>query len=176
VARRFANESLWDDFLAYHYTGRTFEPATNTIVVPDRSTSVIGPGAGPIEVSPISLSDTVAAPGQPILLSTDIQGDNIGYIYLFVGFFDQASNAIFVADSDYLESANTQELDGVYYPVWPEAQEFTMEFEWEPIVYAINDGENSVVAKFLPIPLRGPTPTPTAESPGTPDCTLTMES
>ena len=35
-------------------------------------------------------------------------------------FYDQAANSIFVADTDYLESADTREIDGVYYPVWGE--------------------------------------------------------
>lgn len=150
IANRFATESLWDDFLAFHYTGRTFEPATNTVAIPEAGARVSGPGAGPIQVSPITLSDDVAAPNQPVLLSVDITGDNVGYIYLFVGFYDQASNAIFVADSDYLESDETREVEGVYYPVWSQQDEFTMEFEWEPVVFAIDDGANRVVARFEP--------------------------
>lgn len=150
IASRFADESLWDDFLAYHYTGRSFEAATGAIAVPERGTAISAPGTGQIDVSPITLSSDVAAPGQPVLLSTDIQGQNIGYILLFVGFYDQASNSIFVADTDYLESDGTREIDGVYYPVWDEGSQFTMEFEWEPIVYAIDDGVDSVVAMFTP--------------------------
>jgi len=46
VAQRFAQNSSWDDFLAYHYTGRTFQPETREIVVPDESVPVRGPGAG----------------------------------------------------------------------------------------------------------------------------------
>jgi hypothetical protein len=150
VARRFADESLWDDFLAYHYTGRTFEPATGAVAVPERGTTVTAPGIGQIQVSPIALLDSVAAPGKPVLLSTDISGENIGHVRLFVGFYDQGSNSIFVADRDYLESDETREIDGVYYPVWPDDSEFTMEFEWEPIVFAISDGVDSVVALFTP--------------------------
>ncbi|MCB0163356.1 MAG: hypothetical protein KDI79_03955 [Anaerolineae bacterium] len=150
IARRFATESLWDDFLAYHYTGRPFDPATNTVAIPESSSSARAPGAGPIQVSPLTLSSNVAAPGQPVLLSADITGENVGYVYLFVGFLDQTGNSIFLADSDYLESSETREVDGVYYPVWSQQNTFTMEFEWEPIVFAINDGANSVVARFKP--------------------------
>ncbi|MCB0194608.1 MAG: hypothetical protein KDJ65_21840 [Anaerolineae bacterium] len=150
ISRRFVDESLWDDFLAYHYTGRAFDPDTNTVAIPEGPTGVSAPGAGPIQVSPITLSDNVAAPGQPVLLSVDITGENVGYIYLFVGFLDQTGSSIFVADSDYLESNETREIDGVYYPVWSQQDEFTMEFEWEPIVFAIDDGVNSVVARFEP--------------------------
>jgi hypothetical protein len=55
-----------------------------------------------------------------------------------------------VADRDYLESSETREIDGVYYPVWPESGSFTLEFEWEPVVFAISDGTDSVVALFTP--------------------------
>jgi hypothetical protein len=150
VARRFSDESLWDDFLAYHYTGRPFEAAAGTVAVPERSEPVTAPGTGVIQVSPITLSDGVAAPGQPVLLSSDITGQNIGYIYLLTGFYDTESNSIFVADRDYLESADSREIDGVYYPVWPEGEEFALEFEWEPLVFAISDGAESVVALFTP--------------------------
>jgi hypothetical protein len=150
IARRFADESLWDDFLAYHYTGRPFEPATSTIAVPERGTTITAPGAGEIQVSPVTLSDSVAAPGQPVILSTDIRGENVGHVYLLVGFHDKESNSIFVIDRDYLESDDTREIDGVYYPDWGEGGEFTMEFEWEPVVFAINDGVDREVALFTP--------------------------
>ena len=117
--------------------------------MPEQGTAISAPGAGQVTVSPITLSSNVAAPGRPVLLSADIQGQNIGYISLFVGFYDQPSNAIFLADADYLESSETREIDGVYYPVWGE-DEFTMEFEWEPLIFAINDGVNSVIARLNP--------------------------
>jgi hypothetical protein len=150
IARRFAATSLWDDFLARHYTGRTFERSAGQIAIPEPGTTTRGPGSGEIQLSPISLSDAVAAPGRPVLLSTDIRGENIGYVRLLVGFYDQQSNAIFVADSDYLETDDTREIGGVYYPVWPEGEEFTMAFEWEPLMFAISDGVDRVVALLEP--------------------------
>jgi hypothetical protein len=149
VAQRFAQESLWDDFLAYHYTGRTFQPSTREIVVPDVSVPVRGPGAGGIQVSSITASSDTASPSQPVLLSTDISGENVGYVYLFAGFLDQEANSIYVADMDYLDSGDTQEIDGVYYPNWGEGA-FTMEFEWEPLMFAVNDGTTSVTAALMP--------------------------
>jgi len=149
VAGRFADQSLWDDFLAFHYTGRTFEPADNLMVVPDRSATIAAPGAGEITLSPLTLSDSTAGPGQPVVMSADVSGDNIGYIYLFAGFVDGAANSIYVADTDYLESNDTREISGVYYPDWGDGP-FTLEFEWEPIVFAISDGENTVQALLTP--------------------------
>ena len=149
IANRFASESLWDDFLSFHYTGQTFEPAQGTLAVPSQGTKITAPGAGKIEVSPITQSADVAAPGQTVILSTDISGENIGYIYFFTGFLDRASNSLFVADMDYLENDDTREVGGVYYPDWGE-DEFTLEFEWEPLMFAINDGMDSELALFSP--------------------------
>ncbi|MEM7032056.1 MAG: clostripain-related cysteine peptidase [Chloroflexota bacterium] len=149
VARRFANVSLWDDFLTFHYTGRPFQAASADISVPERNATINIPGAGPIAVSPLQVSSNVTSPGNPILLSADIEGDNVGYVKLFVGFYDQAANAIQVTDTDYLESNTAREVSGIFYPDWG-AGPFTMEFEWEPIVFAINDGNKSVVAHFTP--------------------------
>ncbi|MCE7989297.1 MAG: hypothetical protein DYG89_49725 [Caldilinea sp. CFX5] len=150
VAKRFADASLWDDFLLFHYTGRNFEPTAQRAAVPERGVAVRGPGAGQIDVGPLTLSADSAAPGQPVLMRTEVTGENVGYIYIFAGFYDQASNAIFVADTDYLESSDTQEVDGVYYPTWPTDGQFTLEFEWEPLMFAISDGTTSETALFQP--------------------------
>jgi hypothetical protein len=149
AAERFARESLWDDFLAFHYTGRQFEATASDIAVPERGESVTAPGAGDFTVSALTLSSDVAAPGEPVLMSADISGENIGYVRLFVGYFDQTANSIYVADTDYLDSPETRELNGVYYPDWGEG-DFTLEFEWEPIVFAITDGADSFVTLFTP--------------------------
>lgn len=150
VASRFASESLWDDFLAFHYTGRAFDATERTAAVPEAGSTVTAPGSGEIALMPIQVSDNVAAPGRPVVLSTDISGENLGYVYFFTGFYDQQSNSIFVADMDYLQSSDTRELNGVYYPAWPEG-EFTVEFEWEPLMFAISDGTNSVNAALSPV-------------------------
>ncbi|MCO6449185.1 MAG: hypothetical protein J5I90_00225 [Caldilineales bacterium] len=149
ISRRFASESLWDDFLAYHYTGRRFEPSANAIAVPDRGDAVSPPGEGNITVSPLRLSSDTAAPGQPVLLSADVSGENVGHIKLLVGFLDEAANSIYQADTDFLEAGETREVDGVFYPDWGEG-DFTVEFEWEPIVFAVSDGNTDAVALFTP--------------------------
>ncbi|MCB9140097.1 MAG: hypothetical protein H6642_17280 [Caldilineaceae bacterium] len=149
VAARFSQGSVWDDFLAYHYTGRQFDQAAATAAIPSAGETVASPAAGGISVSEIRRSSDTAAPGEPVLLSIDIAGENIGYIKLFVGYVDEQSNSIFMADQDYLESSQTQRLNGIFYPVWPDGN-FTMEFEWEPVVFAIDNGERTVQAMLEP--------------------------
>ena len=150
VAERFANVSLWDDYLTYHYTGRSFQDNPGTLSIPDRSETIVAPGAGAISLSPLSVSETSVAPGQTILMSADVDGENIGYIYLFAGFYDRAANSINVIDMDYIDSGDTREMDGIFYPDWGEGG-FTLEFEWEPIVFAINDGSNRVLSLLQPL-------------------------
>lgn len=147
VSRRFSEVSLWDDFLNFHYTGQTFRNQTNTLAVP--SGPVAAPGLGEITISPVNLSDDVAAPGSPVTMSADVDGDNIGYIYLFAGFYDRNANSIYMADTDFIDSGETKEVNGVFYPEWGEGA-FTLEFDWEPIVFAINDGQNQVQVLLQP--------------------------
>ncbi|MGB4595991.1 MAG: clostripain-related cysteine peptidase [Anaerolineaceae bacterium] len=148
IANTFVRASLWDDFLAFHYAGRQFQA---TAAEPITATVSRIPGAGNITVSAIRASDDSVSPGEAITLSADISGENIGYIYLFTGLYDQASNSILVADTDYLESEQTSELEAVYYPDWPDAQTFTLNFEFEPLLFSIKDGTQQVLALFDPV-------------------------
>ncbi len=150
IAERFSTVSLWDEFLAYHYQNRTFKIDQVGAYVPQTVTITRIPGQGVISVSDIQLSNDVASPGNPVDISVDIDGENIGYIKLLVGYYDQESNSIFIADTDYLESPDTYELEGIYYPKWGESGTFTIEFTWDPYIFAISDGQNLVPALFQP--------------------------
>lgn len=147
VANTFSTVSLWDDFLAFHYTGEPFSSADAGAAIP--TAPLRAPGAGDITITPITASSNEAAPGEPVLLTTEIAGENIGYVKLLVGFVDTSANSLLVIDSDYLESADTREVGSLFYPVWPD-EPFVLEFEWEPIVFAISDGTNQVVTLFKP--------------------------
>jgi len=149
IAGRFASSALWDDYMAFHYTGRKFDASAQQAVVPESGATVTAPGRDEIQMTPVRASSKVAAPGQPVVLGTDISAQNLGYVQLFAGYYDAQSNSIFVADMDYLESSDTREVDGVYYPVWPKT-EFTLEFEWEPLVFYISNGSDSVPALLTP--------------------------
>lgn len=150
IADRFARETLWDDFLGFHYADRTFDQRSTEVVAPAESALTRAPGLGDISVDNFSASADSVEPGGVITLSADISGTNIGHIYLFVGYYDAASNSIYVADTDYLESTETREEGGVYYPNWSDQPSFTLTFDWDPIVFAINDGTQSIPALFTP--------------------------
>lgn len=149
LADRFAADSLWDDYLDFHYTGRHFEAAPAAVQIPERIDNVSAPGQAAISIGPIEASASTAAPGQPVLLRADVSGEAIGYIKLLVGYLDREANSINVIDMDYLESPETHELNGVYYPDWGEGS-FALEFEWEPVVFGVSNGEDTGVALFTP--------------------------
>lgn len=150
LADHFASQSLWDDFLAFHYHDISFDLQLVQPTIPGATVPLRAPGLGTIEVGPIDVSSSTAAPGQPVQMKVDISGQNIGYIYLFVGYYDPDSNSIFIADTDYLESPDTRELQGVYYPVWPETEAFTLDFTWDPFIFAISVGDRLIPAHFTP--------------------------
>ena len=148
IADSFSKYSLWDDFLAYHYSGRQFQANAAEAVSVTRASQI--PGLGNVSVSAIETSAQTVGSLESISLSTVISGENIGYIYLFTGMLDEASNSIWVADMDYLESPETAEQNGVYYPLWPQANQFRLNFEFEPVVFTIRDGTQEVLALFNP--------------------------
>ncbi len=148
IARHFSEVSLWDNFLVFFYNDIAFKPDTKEATLP--STPSRSPGLGTIRVDPITLSSDTAAPNQPVKVTTHISGKNIGYIYLFVGLYDQNANSIYKADTDYLESSETGEVNGVYYPVWNDDKDFTLTFDWEPTLFQITDGEKTTTALFTP--------------------------
>jgi len=150
VARRFAEESLWDDFLAFHYLDRNFDVTAAQPYAPSGSYSTRAPGAGQITLSNIRASSSEGAPNQPVQLSVDVAGTNIGYIQLFVGYFDASANSLNVTDTDYLESPETRQVSGVYYPNWPQGG-FTMNFTWDVTVFGISDGTQNAVALLQPV-------------------------
>jgi len=149
AASRFATASLWDDFLAFHYAGQTFERTAGAISLPPAAEAVQAPAAGDLQATPIQLSADSVAPGESVLLSTSIQGTNVAYVRLVVGYLDPTSNSILVIDGDYLQAAQSLVLEGVYYPDWG-SDTFILEIDWEPLVYQISDGTTSAIAYLYP--------------------------
>lgn len=150
IAKRFAQDSLWDDYLAFHYTKRPFEPVGSTAVIPGSGVSVRSPALGQISVSQVQLSSNETAPDQPVTMTATLSGRNIGYVYLFIGYYDTSANSVLVLDTDYLESPKTREVNGVYYPQWSNNETFDLKFDWNPTVFGISDGKKTVTALLKP--------------------------
>ena len=148
IADTFARTSLWDDFLGYHYGGRQFQANAVEPVMISRASQI--PGSGEMTVSEINASTERVAPGGEIELDVTITGDNVAHVYFFTGILDERGN-IYVADTDFVESGQTQQQNGVFYPVWPQGGAFKLNFVFEPILYTISDGDNDVMALFNPV-------------------------
>ena len=147
IADTFARTSLWDDFLAYHYGGREFQATAIEPVLLTRASQI--PGSGEISVSEINASSDIVIPGEAIDLDVTITGENIAHIYFFTGIIEN-DGSIHIVDTDFVESGQTQQKNGVYYPIWPQ-DKFKLNFSFDPYMYAITDGTQEVYALFNPV-------------------------
>ncbi|MBK8616787.1 MAG: hypothetical protein IPN96_06680 [Anaerolineales bacterium] len=56
-ADAFLQQSSWDEYLAFHYTGQTFVPQDGQAFVPDQTIEIVAPAHLKITIAPIQLSD-----------------------------------------------------------------------------------------------------------------------
>ncbi len=168
-ASRFAGATLWDDFLAFHYINQdvdadAVEPA---LLDPDtgaeadldeyaapllaEETALTAPGVDTdLSMAPLDVSSDEIAAGESVLLATQISGEEIGYIYIEVSRYDEASDAYVVEDLDFIAADDTVEFDGIYYPAWTEDDLADFLYEWEPTIYILSDGEAEAFALLEP--------------------------
>ncbi len=157
IASRFAKEHRWDDFLAVHYGAKQAAAPTTG----KRALLRGGLAAKPIQISPLTLSAETTGPGKPVTIQTVIGGDNLGYVYSFAGRMLPDENALLIEGMDYVQAAQSQEMDGVRYPLWP-AGDVPVRVTWAPIVTLVNDGVTAVRALLEPR-IYGDTPTYTVD-------------
>jgi hypothetical protein len=149
-ARDFAYVSLWDDFLAYHYTGLTFEPGAVVAVSPEQDTQITAPGKGDITIDPITISASQIDVEGVVTLNTSIHGDNIGYVYLIDSYWYEDFDSYLQSNMDFIGADETLEIGGVYYPDWGDEAVIEMEVDWEPTIYYMTDGVLEEFALFEP--------------------------
>lgn len=166
-AARFAVASLWDDFLAYFYTGQAIDPSTADLSVltpatpkndlsaatasnPEEGTTVESPGAGGLTVEPLELSATEISSGETVTISTTISGENIGFIYYYAALYNESDDSYMTADMGYIEADQFKEVGGITYPDWGDEGEVSIESEWEPTIYFLSDGTTEEFAYFEP--------------------------
>lgn len=169
IADRFATASLWDDFLAYFYTGKSInedmadlavlDPVAATVTqdfsdaiaasAPEEGSEIEAPGQGNITISEIYASTTELAYGETLTYSADISGTNIGYLYYYVDYYVEEYDSYVMADMGYLSSSESREVGGLVYPDWGE-DEFSIETEWEPVVYYLSDGVDEAFIALEP--------------------------
>lgn len=145
TAKRFAGESLWDDYLAFHYTGQEIKPENKVV----EDAPVTAPGANKIEIAAIELSGDTASTGNPVTLSTTIKGENVSYLYIFTGRFTKDQDQLQVIDLDYIDSEETKEIDERIIPEWGEG-DIPVDMDWEPLAYVVDDGSRKQMVLLEP--------------------------
>lgn len=147
-ADKFLQQSSWDEFLAFHYTGQDFVPQEGTAYVPDRASEIVAPGASELTISPVQLSDTQVTDDEKITISTTITGDP-SYIYFILYFYNPDSNAYWEADTSYVFAENTVDVGGVTKPDYGPSP-IEVQYEWDPSLFVLKDGTTEAFALFEP--------------------------
>ncbi|MBN1878011.1 MAG: hypothetical protein JXA33_27565 [Anaerolineae bacterium] len=132
-------------FRTFNHLGKTFELVsleTTAENPPQKQMWPQAPGAGEIEIDPITLSVSEAIPGTVVSLSTRVCGRNIAFIYADVLLYDdELGQAYGPVYRDYVRAANNKEVRGVIYPVWEEVVHVALEYI--PTLRILSDGVNS---------------------------------
>jgi hypothetical protein len=146
IADSFAQGSLWENFLNYHYFGTELE---------DDSTPVgaaSAPGASELDVAELELSEAEINQADSTIVSSVVSGEHIGFVYAFTGYYNPDDDTILVADLEYIDAGESREVGGVFYPDWGDSGEVEIEYEWAPIIYGIDDGDGDGVSFALLTP------------------------
>ena len=145
---RFLEQSVWDEFLNYHYTGEAFAPQEGVAVAPSRAAEIIAPGASEMTVGPIQISDTDISGDELVTVSTTVEG-NVAYIHTALYFWDPASESYWIGDVSYYIASNTVTVGGVNVPDYGESP-IQVQYEWSPTLYSLTDGEHDAFVLLEP--------------------------
>ena len=148
IATRFADTSLWDDFLYAFYTGTELPQRSQPVANVDPS-QLVAPASGGLTMTPLRVSATTTTADRPVNFTAQITGENLGFIYLFVGYYDTSRNAILFADQDFVESPTSRQVNGVFYPDWGPSP-VALDYAWSPLIYTISDGQKQTFALLNP--------------------------
>jgi hypothetical protein len=141
---KFVKQTLWDDFLAFHYAKQDFGHGN-----PPISARVAAPGDANAFVEPLKLSKTSIPSNGSVNVQTDITGDQIAYIYLLT--LLKAKDGFLIYNMDYIHGDESRAEDGVIYPVWNRTDgKIHINIEWQPAYFGISDGKTGYFAFIEP--------------------------
>lgn len=144
AARQSASQTLWDDFLAYHYAGQDFGQG-----IPSREARLPAPGSSRVTIEPIELSKTTLAPKEKVNIQTDIRGENIANISLVALFKHEDRYLAYFLD--YIKGDKSEQQNGVMYPVWERTNEkIHIDLDWVPAPDAVCNGTTCAFALLNP--------------------------
>ncbi len=145
---KFLEQSVWDEFLAYHYTGEEFAPQEGQTTTPSRSATIVAPGASQMNIGPVQISDTDISGDETVTVSTTVEG-NVAYIHTALYFWDDASQSYWIGDVSYYIADNTTTIDGVNMPDYGDSP-IQVNYEWSPSLYAMTDGTHDAFVLLEP--------------------------
>ena len=144
----FLEQSYWDEFLAYHYTGEAFAPQEGVAMAPSRTAEVIGPGASQMTVGPIQISDTEISGDETVTISSTVEG-NVAYIHTALYFWDPDSESYWIGDVSYYIAPEMITIDGVNVPDYGPSP-VQVQYDWSPSLYTLTDGEHDAFVLLEP--------------------------
>ena len=147
-SHKFLEQSVWDEFLAYHYTGEEFAPQEGQTTTPSRSSTIIAPGASELTIGLVQISDTDISGDEVVNISTTVTG-NVAYIHTALYYWDPNAEAYWIGDVSYYIAENTTTIDGVNMPDYGDSP-VQVQYEWSPSLYALTDGEHSALVLLEP--------------------------
>ena len=150
IADTFVESSLWDDFLAFHYTKRPLPADDVEQAAPPADSDVESPAAAPITVADVTRSAASATSKKPVTIGTTITGTDVAFVYVFVGRVDATTGNMQLLDMDFLEADTTREVDGVVYPDWGDGEPIEIEYDWDGTLTAINGSNSTEIALIQP--------------------------
>ena len=145
---KFLEQSVWDEFLAYHYTGEEFTPQEGETTSPSRTAEVVAPGASQLTIGPIQISDTEISGDELVTVTTTVEG-NVAYIHTALYFWDPATESYWIGDVSYYIAENTTTIDGVNAPDYGDSP-IQVEYEFSPSLYAMTDGVHEAFVLLEP--------------------------
>ncbi|MBI9050154.1 MAG: hypothetical protein JEZ00_12085 [Anaerolineaceae bacterium] len=144
ASSRLADQTLWDDFLAFHYADQDFG-----LGQPSKELRIPAPGASVVTIAPLNITPTQLSPEDRINVQTDISGEQIANIYLVAMY--QYEGRYLAYYIDYIKGDASREVDGVNYPVWDRTDnEIHIDLDWKPAPDAICNGSTCVFALVNP--------------------------
>ena len=145
---KFLEQSYWDEFLAFHYTGQVFAPQEGVASVPSRTAEIVAPGASELTIGPIQISDTEITGDETVTISTTVEGD-VAYIHTALYFWDPNAETYWIADVSYYVAENTITVDGVNAPDYGSSP-VQVQYDWSPTLYTLTDGEHEAYVLLQP--------------------------
>ncbi|MBX0328475.1 hypothetical protein K2Z83_12385, partial [Oscillochloris sp. ZM17-4] len=99
VASRFADEAAWENYLNFYYYGVAMDA-----VAPANTLAIMAPGASELTVADLTLSADTINQADTLDVGVSVDGEQVGFIYFFTGFYSAEDDSILVADIDYIDA------------------------------------------------------------------------